>query len=67
MEIKQGDIIKLKPEWMDKGDENIVFSAVEDSDHGRVYVKDKNSKLFIPPQSLVHDFMIESINGKLIE
>ena len=28
--IKKGDIVRIKPEWQDKGDDKIVFIAVED-------------------------------------
>jgi hypothetical protein len=37
--IKAGDIVKFKPEWMDKGDENITFVAVDDESQGRVTVQ----------------------------
>lgn len=39
MDIKRGQIITFKPEWMDKGDEDIVFVAVEDSAGGTVKVE----------------------------
>jgi hypothetical protein len=36
--IKQGDIVKFKPEWQDQGDENVTFRAIENEDGGRVRV-----------------------------
>lgn len=28
--IKKGDIVKIKPEWQDKGDDKCTFVAIED-------------------------------------
>lgn len=36
--IKKGNVVKFKPEWQDKGDEKIVFRAVDDEYDGRVRV-----------------------------
>jgi hypothetical protein len=36
--IKKGDIVVFKPEWQDKGDENITFRAIEDEMYGSVDV-----------------------------
>jgi len=37
--IKAGDILEFRPEWMDEGDENITFIAVDDESKGRVTVE----------------------------
>jgi hypothetical protein len=37
--IKASDVVTLKAEWMDKGDENITFIAVYDECKGRVTVQ----------------------------
>lgn len=36
--IRKGDVVVFKPEWQDKGDDKIVFRALEDEDGGRVRV-----------------------------
>ena len=37
--IKAGDTVRFKPEWMDKGDENITFLALDDESEGRVTIQ----------------------------
>lgn len=37
--IKAGDIIRIKKEYQDKGDEEIVFIAVDDQEKGRVTIQ----------------------------
>ena len=37
--IKKGDIVKFKPEFMDEGDEQITFIAIDDESKGRVTVQ----------------------------
>jgi hypothetical protein len=36
--IRQGDLVKFKPQWSDPGDEHITYRAVEDEAGGRVKV-----------------------------
>lgn len=36
--IKKGDVVKLKPEWQDAGDDKIVFQAVDDEYDDRVEI-----------------------------
>jgi hypothetical protein len=31
MIVKKGQVVTFKPEWMDDGDESVVFVALEDS------------------------------------
>jgi hypothetical protein len=50
MTIKAGDVVVFKPEWMDKGDENIVFIAHEDEDRGYVSVEAQVNLPFKPLQ-----------------
>ena len=63
MEIKKGDRVNLKPEFMDAGDENIVFVAVEDSDGDRVKVEASNVDLKIKPTCIIKLNMIKSIGS----
>jgi hypothetical protein len=58
MTIKAGDIVVFKPEWMEKGDENIVFIAHEDEDGGTVEVEAQVDLPFKPLQ-IVSVSMIE--------
>lgn len=37
--IKPGQIVTFKPEWMDPGDENIIFLAVDHEENDRVTVQ----------------------------
>ena len=58
--IKKGDTIKLKPEWMVKGDENLDFYAIEDMSNGRVYASVKQQQgMAVQPTYLIHEEMIE--------
>lgn len=58
--IKKGDVINLKPEWMDPGDENIKFVAAEDHNGGEtIYISDANCKMHIVPTHLVYNHMIK--------
>lgn len=36
--IKKGDLVKFKPQWRDKGDEEISFRANGDEYDGRVEI-----------------------------
>ena len=59
MTIKRGDVIKFKPEWMNPGDENLVFVATDDADKNRVTVMTLTS-LPINPTQVVSVDWIES-------
>jgi phage repressor protein C with HTH and peptisase S24 domain len=37
--IKAGDVVHIKPEWQDKGDDQFVWIAIEDEDGGRVRIQ----------------------------
>jgi len=57
MAIKTGQIVRFKPEWMDPGDENILFMAIDDEEQGRVTVK-ALVDLPIQPTQVVRSHMI---------
>ena len=46
--IKQGDILKFK-EILEKGEENLIFCAIENEDGGRVKVQVINTNLSLKP------------------
>jgi hypothetical protein len=58
MAIKTGQEVVFKAEWMDEGDENIVFVAVDDEELGRVTVE---AQVDLPykPRQVVRVDMIE--------
>lgn len=57
--IRRGDVVRLKPEWQDKGDDMIVFIALEDEDGGRVLIEAQVDMKLKPTQRVRTD-MLES-------
>jgi len=51
--IKAGDIIRIKNEYQDEGDEEIVFIAVDDEEKGRVTIQ-AQLELNIKPTQVVN-------------
>jgi hypothetical protein len=39
--FKKGDLVKIRPEWQDAGDEGIEWVCLEDGDGGRVRIQPK--------------------------
>jgi hypothetical protein len=37
--IRKGDRVRIKPEWQDDGDDEIVWIAIEDEDRGHVRIQ----------------------------
>ena len=58
MAIKAGDLVRLKPEWMDEADENIVLIALQDEHDGMVEVEAQIDLPFKPTQ-IIETHMIE--------
>jgi hypothetical protein len=56
--IKKGDIVKIKPEWQDPGDEKFTWVAIEDEDGGRVRIAPVDIGLPIPPNQVVTSAML---------
>lgn len=56
--IKKGDIVKIKPEWQDPGDEKFTWFAIEDEDGGRVRITPVDIGLPIPPNQVVTTDML---------
>ena len=55
--FKKNDIVKIKPEYQDEGDDKITFVCVEDEDGGRIRIEYKLGLTF-NPQSVVTTNMI---------
>lgn len=56
--IKAKDIIRIKPEFQDAGDEHLVWVAVEDEDGGRVRIAPINTGMKYPPNQVVTTEML---------
>ena len=60
MTIRKGDIVKIKPEWQDKGDDLITFVAMCDEYDGRVKIGYIGVLQRFTPVQLVTVDMLES-------
>jgi hypothetical protein len=58
--MKIGTQVKFKPEWMDEGDEDIVFTTVDAPEKGRVVVEAQLGWTLNPIQTVSLD-MIDMI------
>jgi hypothetical protein len=56
--FKKGDLVKIRPEWQDHGDETLEWFCLEDEDDGRVCIQPKLG-LPIEPNQVVSVDMIE--------
>ncbi len=57
--IKRGDVVRIKPEWQDKGDDKFVYMAMDDEEKGRVTICPVNIRLAIKPTQTVRVDMLE--------
>lgn len=64
--IKKGDEVRILPEWQDKGDDKLIWIAVDDEEKGRVMITPVNLDLPIKPQSVVRVSQIELVQAKKI-
>jgi hypothetical protein len=55
--IKAGDVVTIRPEWRDKGDEAICFVAIEDEDGGRVRIEAQLGLAFNPNEVVTTDML----------
>jgi hypothetical protein len=51
--IRKGDVVTIKSEWRDQGDEDFTWEACDDEEEGRVTIAPVNTGLAIPPQQTV--------------
>jgi hypothetical protein len=56
--IRKGDQVKIKPEWQDKGDDQVVFIAVDDEEKGRVTIQAQLGMHFNPTQVVRVDMLV---------
>lgn len=63
--IKKGQQIKFKPEWLDKGEENVVFIATDDELFGRVEVQAQLGLAFNPIQTVRVDMIAEAFDTEV--
>ena len=56
--IRRGDRVRILPQWQDDGDADIVFTATEDEDGGRVPIRAELG-LALNPVQVVGTEMIE--------
>ena len=61
--IKAGDIVRIKPEWRDVGDDLITWVAVEDEDGGRVRIQPQIDVAIKPSQVVATDMLMRSEEG----
>jgi hypothetical protein len=47
-QIKAGDVVHIKPEWQDPGDDEFTWVALEDEDGGRVRIQAQMGFTFNP-------------------
>jgi len=57
--IKKNDIIRIRPEFQDEGDDSLIWIALEDEDGGRVRIAPVNTGLKFPPNQIVNTEMID--------
>ncbi len=59
--IRQGDKLRIKPEWQDKGDEGRVYVAVDSEEKGRVAITSHIEGWTIQPTHVVRVEMVEAV------
>jgi imidazole glycerol phosphate synthase subunit HisF len=47
--IKKGDVVEILKQYQDKGDEDLIWVAIDSEEKGRVTVMPTNSTLSIKP------------------
>jgi hypothetical protein len=58
--IKAKDIVRIKPEYQDEGDDLLSWIALEDEDGGRVRIAPLNTGMKFPPNQIVNTEMLET-------
>jgi hypothetical protein len=61
--IRKGQLVHLKPEWQDKGDDQFTWVAVKDEDGGRVKIMPVIPNLEIQPVTVVETKMLVESDG----
>jgi hypothetical protein len=63
MTILKGDIIKILPQWQDKGDDEYTWIARNDEEKGRVDISALELRAGIWPMQTVTVDMVEKVEG----
>ena len=58
--IRQGDTVRLLPQWQDHGDDNLTWIALENEDGSRVLIAPIDTGMTIPPNYVVRTDMLEA-------
>ena len=56
--IHAGDRVYIRPEWQDAGDDEFVWTAIEDEDGGRVLISPEIPDMAIQPVQVVQTSML---------
>ncbi len=56
--VKQGDVVRIKPEYQDAGDSSYVWIAVDDESKGRVTISPVTIDMAIKPTQVVSVSML---------
>ena len=57
--IRKGDVVRIKPQWQDAGDDRFTWVALGDEDGGRVDISPINTGLTFPPRYVVKTEWLE--------
>jgi hypothetical protein len=63
MTILKGDIVKIRPQWQDKGDDEYTWIARNDEEKGRVDISALELRTGIWPMQTVTVDMVEKVEG----
>jgi hypothetical protein len=55
--VKKGDVVKIRKEWQDSGDDAITFIAVDNEEKGRVTIEAQLGFRFNPQQVVTVDML----------
>lgn len=58
--IRQGDPVRLLPQWQDHGDDKLTWIALENEDGGRVRIAPIDTGMTIAPNYVVRTDMLEA-------
>lgn len=58
--IKEGDWLRIKPEWQDQGDHKYHWIACSDEHDGRLEIMPMGTNLRFPPRQVVRTEMVEA-------
>jgi hypothetical protein len=57
--IRKGQVVRIKPQWQDKGDDKYVWVALDYECGGRVAIQPQGTGLAFPPHYIVSTDWLE--------